>query len=105
MKKKFIIWFKKLFRKEKISLNQRAEDLFKAYQVTTENCSPIARARVIDMFKQLVINDFEIENKTYREFSEKNLRHSKQCERALADTFNVYVELRKDNIHNFEQKI
>lgn len=105
MKKKFIIWINRLFKKDKISLDERSEHLFKAYQKITEECSPISRAKVFDLFKQLVINDFEIENKTYREFSEKNLRHSKQCERALAETFNIYVEVRKDNIHNFEQKI
>lgn len=91
MKKKFIIWINRLFKKEKISLDVRAEHLFKAYQKITEDCSPVSRARTIDLFKSLVINDLEIEAKCYKEFSEKNLRHSKQCERALAETFNVYT--------------
>lgn len=116
MKKKFIIWINRLFQKDKISLDERAEYLFKAYQKITEECSPISRAKVFDLFKQLVIEDFQKEEEIYRGLSALNINHANKCEKALQKSFNIgktqidqcqqtYTQRFVDDIHNFEQKI
>lgn len=58
MKKKFIIWFNRLFKKDKPTLNDRTKHLFKAFESITEDCSAISKAKVFNMFKEQLESHF-----------------------------------------------
>ena len=81
--KKIVIYFCRLLKKEKTTLNQRAEYLFKAFEHITEDCSPISKAKVFEIFKHDLISYLKDQRNLHVYESKKSEVKSNSCERAI----------------------